>query len=320
MRDVALVIAGVMGLWFGTEIAVRAGGEIGRRLGLSELFLGLTVFAIGTNVSELLVSIQGSLRQLAGVDTSGLVVGNALGSVLAQGGLVLGVIMLLDRSAAATSQAAVRSPLRDAGAWFVALILLAIAASDGEISRLEGWLLGVAYLLYLVALVKSSHAIGRLRSEIAPLHFLWLSVVLLVGLGLVVVSADLVVEHAIHLAERHGVNPTAIGLFAIGMGTSLPELAVSLGAAARGRPTLSLGNVLGSNTFDLLVPLGVGAAIHPLTIGRNSLYIDLPAIGLLATYFTIRIATRGRLGNRDAIVLFGFYAAFALFRMGTFVG
>jgi cation:H+ antiporter len=85
MGDFALVLVGVLGLWVGTEVAVRSGGEIGRRLGLSEMFLGLTVFAIGTDLSELLVAVQGAVRLRGGVDTSGLVVGNALGRVLAQG-------------------------------------------------------------------------------------------------------------------------------------------------------------------------------------------------------------------------------------------
>jgi cation:H+ antiporter len=165
-----------------------------------------------------------------------------------------------------------------------------------------------------------NHAVEKFRAEDSPLRFLWPSAALVVGLVLVVVSADLAVEHALGLATRHGLNPTAIGLFGIGVGTSLPELAVSIGAAARGRPALSLGNVLGSNTFDLLVPMGVGALIHPLTVEPNSLYFDLPAIAILALYFAFRLSTRGRLDTRDAVGLFGFYLAFVLSRLGTFVG
>jgi Ca2+/Na+ antiporter len=78
--------------------------------------------------------------------------------------------------------------------------------------------------------------------------------------------------------------------------------------------------VLGGDTFDLLVPMGAGALIHPLTVERHSLYFDLPAVAILAIYFAPRLSTRGRLDTRDAFGLFGFYAAFVLFRLGTFVG
>ena len=113
MTDGLWIAAGILGLWLGTEIAVRAGGELGRRLGISEFVLGLTVFAIGTDVSELVVSIDGSLRRLGGDDTSGLILGNALGSVLAQGGLVLGVISLAHAFGRVSAD---RSALRDAAA------------------------------------------------------------------------------------------------------------------------------------------------------------------------------------------------------------
>jgi len=320
MGDFGWVIVGVLGLWIGTEVAVRAGAEIGRRLGLSEMFLGLTVFAIGTDLSELLVAIEGATRLRGGAEASGIVVGNALGSVLAQGAMVLGVITLFDRSVPTASVTAERNPLWDASAWLAAVALLGIAAIDGEISRIEGAALCVAYLAYLGILIRMSHAVEKLRAKSSPIRFLLPIGAVVVGLVVVAFSADLAVEHGLGLATRYELDPTAIGLFGIGVGTSLPELAVSIGAAARGRPALSLGNVIGSNTFDLLVPMGAGALIHPLTVERNSLYFDLPAITILAIYFAFRLATRGHLDTRDALGLFGFYVTFALFRLGTFVG
>ena len=191
MGDLGLVVVGVFCLWVGTEVAVRAGGEIGRRLGLSEMFLGLTVFAIGTGLFALLVAIQGAARMQDGVDISRILVGNALGSVLAQGAMVLGVIMLFDRSASRISVAAKGNPLRDASAWLAAVALLGIAAVDGEISRSEGALLVLTYIAYLGILIRLNRAVEKFRANNAPLRFLLPIVALVGGLVLVASSADL---------------------------------------------------------------------------------------------------------------------------------
>jgi cation:H+ antiporter len=315
--DWVWIMLGVLGLWLGTEIAVRSGGEIGRRLGLSEMFLGLTVFAIGTDVSELFVAVGGSIRQLQGESTSGLIVGNALGSVLAQGGLVLGVIAFFSASGPTLSS---RPPTRDALVWFGASVLLFLTAEDGVILRWEGALLATSYVAYFVVLLRANVSGSRLLPKGERQKFALPAIGLVAGLGIVGVSADLALEHGLRLAEKSGIDAAALGLFAFGAGTSLPELVVSLGAAARGRPALSLGNVLGSNTFDLLVPLGIGATLHPLAFEANALRFDLPAVVLFAVYFAARTLTGGTLARRDAAVLFGLYAAYFLFRMGTVAG
>ncbi len=321
MADLALVGVGLLGLWAGTELAVRSAGQIGRRLGLSEMFLGLTVFAVGTDIAELFVAIQGALRMLQGLETSGLVVGNALGSVLAQGGVVLGVVAFFGGVARPSPDAGrAERPQQDAAVWLGAVVVLAAAAADGTIVRWEGTLLALGYLVYLGLLIRANRAIDKLWSNGQDRRFLLPILRLVFGLALVVFAADLVVEHGMRLAERSGIDPTAIGLFALGAGTSLPELAVSIGALARGRAALSLGNVLGSNTFDLLMPLGVGAAIHPIEFGRASLLFDMPANAILALYFVVRLVRGDGLGMRDGLTLFGLYVGFTLFRLGTLAG
>ena len=325
MIEAMTILAGILGLWIGTEIAVRTGGEIGRRLGLSEMVLGLTVFAIGTDISELAVSIEASIARLEGGDTSGLVVGNALGSVLAQGGLVLGVLAFahaLDFSDHDENGGPDRNAIRNAFAWLVATFGLWAVAGDGVVSRLEGAALVLAYAVYLGAMLRT-RVPSESGDEVAPARafdLLRLALGLVFGLALVVGSADLVVEHTIGLATRTGIPPTAIGLFGVGLGTSLPELAVSVGAIARGRPALSVGNVIGSNVFDLMIPIGVAGAISPLEIGRGALLFDLPMVTLFAGFFAFRLAAAKAFGVRDAILLLVFYFGFVLFRLGTFAG
>jgi Ca2+/Na+ antiporter len=155
------------------------------------MFLGLTVFAIGTGLFALLVAIQGAARMQDGEDISRILVDNALGSVLAQGAMVLGVIMLFDRSASRISVAAKGNPLRDASAWLAAVALLGIAAVDGEISRSEGALLVLTYIAYLGILIRLNRAVEKFRANNAPLRFLLPIVALVGGLVLVASSADL---------------------------------------------------------------------------------------------------------------------------------
>lgn len=316
MLDVIMIAVAVAGLWIGTEISVRAGGELGRRLGVSEMFLGLTVFTIGTNVSELVVSITAATQIEVGAEASGLILGNALGSVLAQGGLVLGVLFFLGGRSSAEGDTNARV---GAFVWLGTTILLWFLMRDGRIGSGDAVALCVVYAGFFIHTCRTSAWRDRsiVRSEIGPAV---LSISALIGgLVIVVYAANVAVEHSIAWADRSGVNPTAIGLFALGAGTSMPELAVSIGAVARGRPALSLGNILGSNIFDLLVPIGVAALIHPLNADEHVLRFDLPMIAVFAAFLGWRLTRSRTFARGDAMLLVVGYAAFVMFRLGTFV-
>jgi hypothetical protein len=138
-------------------------------------------------------------------------------------------IALFDRSAATASVAAARNPLWDASAWLAADALLGIAAVDGEISRIEGAALCLAYLAYLGILIRMSHAVEKLRAESSPIRFLLPIGALAVGFVLVASSADLAVEHGLGLATRYGLDPTAIGLFGFYLAFVLFRLGTFLG-------------------------------------------------------------------------------------------
>ena len=136
-----------------------------------------------------------------------------------------------------------------------------------------------------------------------------------VGLGVVLLGADLVVKHALVLATSLQWDQTVIGIFIVGAGTSLPELALSLNAAIRGRAALALGNIIGSNVFDLLVPVGVSAVIHPLAIDGATLRFDLPALAILTLFGLARLVRHRRLGRGDALVLVAGYLVYAFVRL-----
>lgn len=310
MWELALLVLGIVGLWVGTEVVVESAVGLCRRFGLSQGFVGLTVLAVGTDLPELVVGVSGGIMQLRGVEASGVVVGNATGSAIAQGSLVLGAAGLVGALRLARYMA-----WRDGLTLLFAAALLATLAADGEVSRAEGLALLLVYGAYYAWLIQAEREGRHARKERGAWGGRRALFAVASGLVVVGVSAHVVVETGVAVAERWGVSPTLIGLFLIAMGTSLPELALSVGAAARGRTALSVGNVIGSNTFDLLVPVGASALIHPVVVGRDSLLLDLPFLAIATVAGLVFLMWRRGLQRGEAVALIGLYAAYAVTRV-----
>ena len=307
--DLVLLILGLVALWQGTDFALEGALRISARFGVSRGFVGLTVLAIGTGLPELVVGVVGGMEQIAGIEASGVVVGNMTGSVVAQGALVLGISGLFT-----CLHLAPRMIKRDGIILVLAIGLFALVGSDGQIVRAEGAVLMVGYAIYLVALLqaeRSGKADPKPTRGRALVDFLTVAL----GLATVVVAAHVVVVNAISIAENWNVSQTVIGIFLVGAGTSLPELALSVRAAAKGQSSMSVGNIIGSNTFDLMVPVGASAAMYPLTVSRDVLFIDVPVmliITITALIFFLR--TKG-LQRREAIVLLAMYGVYMIGRI-----
>ncbi len=309
MVHFVFVVAGIMGLWLGTELALRSTIELAERRGLSHGFLGLTVLAVGTDLPELVVAIQGGLSQLGGVETAGIVVGNAVGSAITQGSLVLGVAGLFGYL-----RLAPRMIRRDGGVLVFSIAVVALLAADGQLDRLESGALLGAYAIYFVSLLQAERSGPKASSKPRGGETL-LVLGILGGLVLVVFSAEFVVGGAVALAKLQGWDQTVVGLLLIGAGTSLPELALSLGAAAKGRTGLSVGNIIGSNIFDLLVPLGVSGMIYPLSVSASTLVIDLPFLALLTLAALVFFVRKRGLQRNEAIAMIVLYSSFAVLRI-----
>lgn len=311
MLDITFLILGLLGLWGGTLLTVRGAVDLSERHGLSQGFVGLTILAIGTDLPELLVSISGSVQQLQGIDASGVIVGNATGSAIAQGTLVLGVAGLMGYLSVAS-----RMVWRDGLTLLLSTALLAALAIDGRVGHFEGAALLIAYLIYLAALVQSeNHSGGQptraTKGRMSPLFAIG------VGLVTVVLSAHTVVTEGVALADAWGISQTVLGVLIIGAGTSLPELAVSIGAARQGHASLSVGNVIGSNIFDLLVPVGLAAAISPVRVAPATLWFDLPASALATVALLAFLLHRKGLQRREALALVLLYVGYATLRLLT---
>lgn len=304
-----LMLLGLLGLWGGTLLTVRGAVDLSERRGLSKGFIGLTILAMGTDLPELLVSVSGSVQQLQGVEASGLIVGNAVGSAIAQGTLVLGVAGMIGYLSVAP-----RMVRRDGMTLILAILLTGALAFDGHVGRLEGAALVIAYLIYIAALVqaetRSSESPTRAATgRIPPLYLI------LMGLVTVILSAHVVVTEGVAIADTWGISQTLLGALIIGAGTSLPELALSVGAAKQGHASLSVGNVIGSNIFDLLIPVGLAAAISPLSVTSATLWLDLPALALATVALLIFLLRRRGIQKPEALALIVLYTGYATLRI-----
>ncbi len=301
-----LLVLGLAGLWYGTELTINGAVALAKRLGLSEFIVGVAILSVGSDLPELAIAVDGSIKTVGGGDASNVVVGTAIGSTLGQIGLVLGITALLAYLTLPRITA-----WRHGAVLLGSIIILALMAADGVVSALEGVVMVVVYLIYFVLLWTDAgkHDPGTGEELQSPVKSL---VSLIVGFAIVIVAAEVTVSSAIQLAEQLGVSEIVIAVLLIGLGTSLPELSISLGAVMKGKARMSVGNLIGSNVFDTLVPIGVAAVIADVTVDRGILYKELPFLFILTSvvlFFVLRV--RG-LQRWEAVVILAMYGAYAV--------
>ena len=253
------LVGGLALLTLGARGMVSGGASLALRLGITPLVIGLTVMAYGTSAPELVVTAGASLRGLGQ-----LAVGNVIGSNICNIALILGLCALF-RPLTVHAQIIQREvPVLIGGSILTVLLLL-----DGELSRWDGLLLLTllaGYTMFLVRDSRRTKAAAGLTPHPAK-RPLWQSILWLVGgLALLLVGAELLVNAAVTLARNWGWSELVIGLTIIAIGTSLPELAISLMATWHNETDVAVGNVVGSSTFNLLGILGVGGLFGPMQV------------------------------------------------------
>ena len=306
-----LLLLSLGGVWLGTELAVRSARQIARRFHLSELFVGMTILAIGTDAPEMVLSITAAIHRLGGAETSGLVLGGAIGSCLGQISLVLGIAGLVGYLTIGP-----RRIWREGVMLVGAIVLFFLTGLDGTYSRIDGGILLTAYAIYFGLLLRSEHAGVREKSPPATVPGLWALAMCLSGLAIVVGSAHFALREALALCDAWGIEQTVVGIVILGVGTSLPELALSISAVHKKAGALSVGNILGSNTFDMLVPTGSAALIAGLRVTEpRMLFLDLPVL-LGVTLLALACFRRRRgLQRPEALLLLGTFVAYAVVRL-----
>ena len=256
------LLAGAVLLYFGAEWLVKGSSNLALRFGVPSLVVGLTVVAFGTSAPEMVVSIKSGLEGLGG-----LAIGNVVGSNIFNIAVILGLSALVRPLRVNVQVLKVDTPI-----MVLAMIVMFVLMRDGIVGRWEAFLLFVAVVVYSSLTIclgkKSQRQMPRaeensLRVELK--HSVWMDIVLIgMGFGGLVLGSNLFVNGAVALAVAFKVSPAVIGLTIVAMGTSLPELATSIVASARKQEDIAVGNIIGSNIFNILAILGVSGMLTPL--------------------------------------------------------
>ena len=300
--EILLVLGGLVLLVLGGDLLVKGAVGLSLKLGMTPLVVGLTVVAFGTSAPELLVSLSAALK-----GSSGIAMGNVVGSNIANALVILGVTALV--SVIVTKG----HDLRESWAMMIGASVLMIAlAFTGEIGRIEGMILLAALALVLWRQLTTGRA-DAADVDGTTLGAGWGRIALWMGAGLVLlpVGANLLVSGATDIALAFGISETVIGLTLVAVGTSLPELAASVASALKGRADMALGNVVGSNIFNILAILGITAVVSPLPVPPEMLRLDLWVMlgaSLLLAPFLLRGFSLSRPVGAAFVVMYGAYA------------
>jgi cation:H+ antiporter len=313
-----LFAAGLALLVAGAELLVRGSVRLAAWAGISPLVIGLTVVAFGTSAPELSINVQSSLA-----GQPDIAVGNVIGSNIAN------ILLILGASAAVTPLMVKKQVLQqDVQIMIGASIMTFLFALDGLISTFEGFTLFCSLLFYIWFLIRRSRKESReteqeYEQEYAPRELKslcgWLMNIALVatGLGLLVLGARWIVESAAEIARWLSVSELLIGLTIVAVGTSLPELATSVVAAFKGEREIAIGNVVGSNIFNLLLVLGAGAGIAPLglPVSQAAISFDIPVmIAVALASFPILFAG-GQIFRWKGFLLAGHYLIYITYHV-----
>ena len=309
--SLAFIAGGFAALTVGADLLVRGGARVARTLGISTLAIGLTVVAYGTSAPEIMASVVAAVYRHTDVT-----VGNVVGSNIANIGLILGV------TAVSAPFSLVFSSIRREVVFMLGatVAVLALAAAGG-FGRISGFLLLAALVVYNIASISwARREEPELRKEIAAFEYeatagkkpaLLRDLALVAsGLALLLAGGHYLVTGAVAMAQRAGVSETVIGVSLVAVGTSLPELATSVVAALRGEVAISVGNVVGSNIFNLLGAMGISAAVRPVFLEPSRIRVELAALLVFTVAMVALLRTGRRIGRTHGLLLLAGYGAF----------
>ena len=302
------LLAGFVLLFFGGDWLVEGGVALARRFRISPLVIGMTIVAFGTSAPELLVSLISAIKGSAGI-----AIGNVVGSNIANIGLILGLTALICPIETDNSKV-----IRHGSIMIVASLLLIVFALNSGITRIEGLILFACLILFTTISVRKGRT-QQQETDIDDLEGKPMTVLAAIGLivlscGMLAFGADILVDGATTIASAIGVSDKVIGLTIVALGTSLPELAASVAAAFKKQMDISIGNVIGSNIFNILCVLGVSASIKPISLEFQDYvndFIWMMGFSIFIIIFTTMRKKKGRLGRTAGILFLLAYAVYA---------
>ena len=292
------LILGFLLLIKGADYFVEASSSVARALRIPSIIIGLTIVAFGTSAPELSVSISASIA-----GNNDIAVGNVIGSNLL---VVLG-------ACGAIRPFAVKLRWDYAASAAVAVVLFAMILFDQTVGRVDGILLLVLFVAFVGLTVRDA-LVNRIvtTEEVKTLPPLRCAVYIVGGLAAIVWGGDLVVENASAIAASFGLSQNLIGLTIVALGTSLPELVTSIVASRKGENGLALGNVIGSNIFNILMVLGASAAIHPLLVNPFSVY-DIGFLIIASAITWILCRSRNRISRMEGAFMLAMYLVYLIY-------
>ena len=303
------LLAGFVLLYFGGDWLVNGGVALARRFRISPLVIGMTIVAFGTSAPELLVSMTSSIKGSAGI-----AMGNVIGSNIANIGLILGLTAMLCPIPTQNRKVSANGLV-----MILASLLALVLSLNNGLSRIEGLILFAGIILFTVISIR----LGRTKqdatqpnSEPQGKEMSVLVALLLVALSCAMLAfgADFMVDGATSIAQALGVSDKVIGLTIVALGTSLPELAASVAAALKKEMDISIGNIIGSNIFNLMCVLGASASIRPIPFDYMQYRMDFVIMMAFSAGLIILIQpwkAQGRLGRISGIIMFAAYAIYA---------
>ena len=296
-----LIIVGFMMLVTGADYFVSNASGIAKKLGISLLVIGLTIVAFGTSMPELAVSVTAALE-----GANEIAVGNVLGSNIFN--------LLMVAGSSACFFPLVTNPTLMKRDWplstIAAIVLTIFVGMDAYISRMEAAILIVMFVCTMFMQLRAKNEETQ-KDESETRKMSQLIIWLVVGVIGIVVGGQLTVDGACELARILGLSETLIGLTIVAVGTSLPELVTSVVAARKGENEIAMGNVIGSNLFNLLCILGISAFVHPITVASTA-FIDAMFLSIVSIVFWL-IAKYYRLNRPVGMIMMTIYVAYMIY-------
>ena len=309
--QIVLLLAGLALIVFGADALVEGASSVARRFGLSEFVIGLTIVGMGTSAPEMVVSFIGALQGNADI-----AIGNVVGSNIMNTLLILGVTALILPMAVTPS-----NRKRDIPVNILITVLLIVLGlemtifgfgTDG-LSRWDGGILLAVFLVYLVMCFVN----GEPQEEETPAkqRSIWLSLLMIAGgLAGLIIGGNLFVDNATFIAKALGVSDKFIAITILAGGTSMPELATCVVAAAKKKGQLALGNIIGSNVFNILLILGGSALIHPLSFdGMNYVDLGVLLVSALALLTALFIGKKNKIDRLDGSLFLAVWIAYMVY-------
>jgi cation:H+ antiporter len=311
--NVTLFLLGLVVLVAGAEALVRGAVRIARALGVSPFVVGFTLVGFGTSAPELVVSLSAALN-----DSPELALGNVVGSNIANVGLILGIAAVIRPLAAKMRLLRVEVPV-----MIAASLLLWYLCRDNVLGRIDGAVLLGGFLVLAVYMYRTAREEPpEVKEEVgltAAVHMrVWVAALLVViGMVGLIGGAHLMVTAAVSMAKALGVSEWLIGLTIVAVGTSLPEVAATAAAAFRGESDIALGNVVGSNLFNILLILGTTVLVKPMGVSDAAINREIPVMIGFAVLMIV-VAANGMVVRRwEGVLLLAAYAAFLTWQVAA---